>query len=137
MVKNIINNLPNIKSKTQFEQFVLPNREGFENNMSAPYSDRIQMSSIQTAPYNTADIDLIESKNENGEKEISVLSTIVSNEKPIPKKIPDTQGIEQDIQPVDKIDIKKYKLDWVSSIYIGSVSVIGLYIAYKSIKRTI
>jgi hypothetical protein len=137
MVKNIINNLPNIQNNTNFQHTAASHTEGFENNMSAPYSDRIQMSSIQTAPYNTDDIDLIESKNENGEKEISVLSTIVSNEKPIPKKIPDTQGIEQDIQPVDKIDIKKYKLDWVSSIYIGSVSVIGLYIAYKSIKRTI
>lgn len=137
MVKNIINNLPNIKNKTQFEEFVLPNREGFENYISSIYNSTLQSSEMTETTYDKQDAELVEEKNENGEKQISVLSAIVSTEKPIPKKIPDEQGIKQDSQIINEIDIKKYKLDWVSTVYIGSISIVGLYIAYKAIKRTI
>ena len=137
MVKNIINNLPNIKNKTQFEEFVLPNREGFENYNSSIYNSTLQSSEMTETTYDKQDAELVEDKNENGEKQISVLSAIVSTEKPIPKKIPDEQGIKQDSQIINEIDIKKYKLDWVSTVYIGSISIVGLYIAYKAIKRTI
>jgi hypothetical protein len=137
MVKNIINNLPNIKSKTQFEQFVLPNREGFENNISSINNSTIQSSEISETKYDKLDAEFVEDKNENGDKQISVLSTLTSNEKTIPNKLPNIQGIEPDVKSIDKVDVKKYKLDWVSSIYIGSISVVGLYVAYKAIKRTI
>jgi len=137
MVKNIINNLPNIKNKTQFEEFVLPNREGFENYISSIYNSTLQSSEMTETTYDKQDAELVEEKNENGEKQISVLSAIVSTEKPIPKKIPDEQGIKQDSQIINEVDIKKYKLDWVSTVYIGSISIVGLYIAYKAIKRTI
>jgi hypothetical protein len=137
MVKDIINNLPNIKSKTQFEQFVLPNREGFENNISSINNSTIQSSEISETKYDKLDAEFVEDKNENGDKQISVLSTLTSNEKTIPNKLPNIQGIEPDVKSIDKVDVKKYKLDWVSSIYIGSISVVGLYVAYKAIKRTI
>ena len=137
MVKNIINNLPNIKSKTQFEQFMLPNREGFENNISSINNSTIQSSEISETKYDKLDAEFVEDKNENGDKQISVLSTLTSNEKTIPNKLPNIQGIEPDVKSIDKVDVKKYKLDWVSSIYIGSISVVGLYVAYKAIKRTI
>ena len=137
MVKNIINNLPNIKSKTQFEQFGLPNREGFENNISSINNSTIQSSEISETKYDKLDAEFVEDKNENGDKQISVLSTLTSNEKTIPNKLPNIQGIEPDVKSIDKVDVKKYKLDWVSSIYIGSISVVGLYVAYKAIKRTI
>lgn len=137
MVKNIINNLPNIKNKTQFEEFVLPNREGFENYISSIYNSTLQSSEMTETTYDKQDAELVEEKNENGEKQISVLSAIVSTEKPIPNKIPHEQGIKQDSQIINEVDIKKYKLDWVSTVYIGSISIVGLYIAYKAIKRTI
>ena len=107
MVKNIINNLPNIKNKTQFEEFVLPNREGVENYISSIYNSTLQSSEMTETTYDKQDAELVEEKNENGEKQISVLSAIVSTEKPIPKKIPAEQGIMQDSQIINEVDIKK------------------------------
>ena len=111
MVKNIINNLPNIKNKTQFEEFVLPNREGFENYISSIYNSTLQSSEMTETTYDKQDAELVEEKNENGEKQISVLSAIVSTEKPIPKKIPDEQGIKQDSQIINEVDIKSNNFD--------------------------
>lgn len=111
--------------------------ENFENNMASLYKTTLHSGSISMSGYNNKnDIDITEEEQTDGTRILSFLSAVSANEKPIPKKVPSVKGIDNGDVNVDNVDTKKYKLDWISSAYIGSISVIGLFIAYKAIKRT-
>ena len=71
------------------------------------------------------DIILNETITSAGTKAFNVLSSIAGQD-----------DIEENV--LETVDIKKVKkLDTLSTIFVGSISVIGLYEVYKAIKKTI
>ena len=71
------------------------------------------------------DIILNETITSAGTKAFNVLSSIAGQD-----------DIEEN--GLETVDIKKVKkLDTLSTIFVGSISVIGLYVVYKAIKKTI
>ena len=71
------------------------------------------------------DIILNETITSVGTKAFNVLSSIAGQD-----------DIEEN--GLETVDIKKVKkLDTLSTIFVGSISVIGLYVVYKAIKKTI
>lgn len=150
MLQKILNNIPNIENKKKESMSNLhqsnfynletmrnrTNQESFDDYMSSLYKTTLHSSQIPMPTNKKSDVEITAEENEDGESNLSVLSAIASSEKPIPKKVPAVKGIDNGDVNVDNVDTKKYKLDWVSSAYIGSISVIGLFIAYKAIKRT-
>jgi hypothetical protein len=150
MLQKILNNIPNIENKKKESMCNLhqsnfhnletmrnrTNQESFDDYMSSLYKTTLHSSQIPMPTNKKSDVEITAEDNEDGESNLSVLSAIASSEKPIPKKVPAVKGIDTGDVNVDNVDTKKYKLDWVSSAYIGSISVIGLFIAYKAIKRT-
>lgn len=151
MLQKILNNIPNIENKKKENMCNLhqsnfynletmqnrTNKESFDDYMSSLYKTTLHSSQIPMPTNKKSDVEITSEENEDGESNLSVLSAIASSEKPIPKKVPAVKGIDNGDVNVDNVDTKKYKLDWVSSAYIGSISVIGLFIAYKAIKRTV
>lgn len=119
------------------KDFTLKTSENFENNMTSVYKTTLHSGSIPMSSYNNKnDIEITEEEHTDGTRILSFLSAITTDDKPIPKKIPAVKGVKTGDVKVNYVDTKKYKLDWVSTAYIGSISVIGLFVVYKAIKRT-
>ena len=138
MLQKILNNIPNIENKKKESMSNLhqsnfynletmrnrTNQEYFDDYMSSLYKTTLHSSQIHMPTNKKSDVEITAEENEDGESNLSVLSAIASSEKPIPKKVPAVKGIDNGDVNVDNVDTKKYKLDWVSSAYIGSISVI-------------
>ena len=52
------------------------------------------------------------------------------------KQVPKMNGIKEE-STEKKEEEKHFKLDTMTTIYIGSISVIGIYMAYRAIRKTI
>lgn len=150
MLQKILNNIPNMENQKKESMRNLhqsnfsnletmkhrSNQESFDDYMSALYKTTLHSSQIPMPTNKKSDVEITAEEDEEGESKLSILSAIASSDKPIPKKIPAVKGIDNGDVKIDNVDTKKYKLDWVSTAYIGSISVVGLFIAYKAIKRT-
>jgi len=110
--------------------------ENFENYVSPLYATTLSSSEVKITKSETYDLDITAEETHEGEKQLSILSAITSDDKPVPKKIPEIAGVDNGDTSTKEVDTKKYKLDWISQIYIGSVSVVGLFIVYRAIKST-
>ena len=151
MINKILNNIPNIDNiKKENMQTLKQNNfsnlvnlkkekkvENFDDYMSSLYAKTLHSSDV---PMNNkkekTEVEITAEQDNDGEKKLSILSAIATDDTPIPKKIPTVFGIDNGDIIVKEVDVNKYKLDWISTVYIGSISVIGLLIAYKAIKRT-
>jgi hypothetical protein len=150
MLQKLLNNIPNIENKKEdtmrnlhqsnfynLEAMQCKNRkENFDNNIASLYKTSLHSSHVVMQKNKKTDVEISVQDDDAEKGSLSVLSAITSDEKPIPKKIPSVKGIDNGDVDIDRIDTKKYKLDWISTVYVGSISVIGLFIAYKAIKRT-
>jgi len=151
MIPKIINNLPNIDKRTKEPMQNLKqsnfynletirkekNTETFDDYMSSLYQKTLHSSDVPMTKKGKTDVEITAEENDDGEKKLSILSAIASDDKPVPKKIPNVTGVDNTDAKIEEVDTKKYKLDWLSTAYVGTISVIGLFIAYKAIKKTI
>ena len=151
MISRILNNIPNIDNKKKENMQTLKQSnfsnlankkkekkvENFDDHMSSLYTRTLHSSDI---PMNNkkekTEVEITAEEDTDGEKKLSVLSAITTDEAAIPNKIPSVSGIDNADVNIDEVDVKKYELDWISTAYIGSISLLGVFIAYKAIKRT-
>tara|TARA_B110000967_G_C18901767_1_gene576108 strand:- start:11145 stop:11603 length:459 start_codon:yes stop_codon:yes gene_type:complete len=152
MSSKIINNCPNADKRkregmatlkqTNFRNLetlktLTKTTENFENYVSPLFNTTLSTSEIKITKNETYDLDINAEETHEGEKQLSILAAITSDDKPVPKKIPAISGVDNGDTTTKEVDVKKYKLDWVSQIYIGSISVVGLFVVYRAIKSTI
>jgi hypothetical protein len=151
MSPKIINNIPNTDKK-QKEEIATINQtnfrnletmkckskptENFENYISPLFGTKLLSGQVKMTKNETYDLDIDAVETHEGEKQLSILSAITSDDKPVPKKVPTITGVDNGDASTTEVDVNKYKLDWVSQIYIGSISVVGLFIVYRAIKST-
>ena len=84
-------------------------------------------------PQQEQEVVIDQEENEFGEKYFAMLTGKKKEKTPQVPKLENIQNIDQD----EKKTNKKYKLDTLTTIYVGSISVIALYIAYRAIRKTI
>ena len=85
-------------------------------------------------PKKEEDIIVDQEQNEFGERYFAMLTG--KKKEDLVKQVPKMNGIEE--ESTEKTEDKKhFKLDTMTTIYIGSISVIGIYMAYRAIRKTI
>ena len=141
MFSKLINNIPNIENKKNhkfnylekfdnlgktvkidsFEDFVYPdtNIDEHHNHVDLPEKEQ--------------EIILDQEENQFGEKYFAMLTGKKTKKVDQVPKLENIENIDEDKKKIDK----KYKLDTLTTVYIGSISIIALYIAYRAIRKTI
>jgi len=126
-----INNKKDIKNKSNFNNLEKQKVEQFDANLSNLFKTNLNYNNIHFPTNKKTDI-TIETDNKNQFQILSALDNINFN---IFENDEDDQDSDDDEEVND--EIRMHKLDFPSTIYITSISIIGLYIAYKAIKKTI
>tara|TARA_B110000967_G_C18808609_1_gene522376 strand:+ start:292 stop:705 length:414 start_codon:yes stop_codon:yes gene_type:complete len=126
-----INNKKDIKNKSNFNNLEKQKVEQFDANLSNLFKTNLNYNNIHFPTNKKTDI-TIETDNKNQFQILSALDNINFN---IFENDEDDQDSDNDEEVND--EIRMHKLDFPSTIYITSISIIGLYIAYKAIKKTI
>lgn len=126
-----INNKKDIKNKSNFNNLEKQKVEQFDANLSNLFKTNLNYNNIHFPTNKKTDI-TIETDNKNQFQILSALDNINFN---IFENAEDDQDSDDDEEVNDEIHM--HKLDFPSTIYITSISIIGLYIAYKAIKKTI
>lgn len=126
-----INNKKDIKNKSNFNNLEKQKVEQFDANLSNLFKTNLNYNNIHFPTNKKTDI-TIETDNKNQFQILSAIDNINFN---IFENDEDDQDSDDDEEDNDEIHM--HKLDFPSTIYITSISIIGLYIAYKAIKKTI
>ena len=126
-----INNKKDIKNKSNFNNLEKQKVEQFDANLSNLFKTNLNYNNIHFPTNKKTDI-TIETDNKNQFQILSAIDNINFN---IFENDEDDQDSDDDEE--DNDEIRMHKLDFPSTIYITSISIIGLYIAYKAIKKTI
>ena len=126
-----INNKKDIKNKSNFNNLEKQKVEQFDANLSNLFKTNLNYNNIHFPTNKKTDI-TIEPDNKSQFHILSALDNINFN---IFENDEDDQDSDDDEEVND--EIRMHKLDFPSTIYITSISIIGLYIAYKAIKKTI
>ena len=87
-------------------------------------------------PKKTQDILVDQEQNDFGERYFTMLTGKKKEDLDV-KQVPKLNGIEEQKQDKKEESNKKNKFDTMTTIYIGSISIIGIYIAYRAIRKTI
>jgi len=87
-------------------------------------------------PKKTQDIIVDQEQNDFGERYFTMLTGKKKEDLEV-KQVPKLNGIEEQKQDKKEDNNKKNKFDTMTTIYIGSISIIGIYIAYRAIRKTI
>jgi hypothetical protein len=126
-----INNKKDIKNKSNFNNLEKQKVEQFDANLSNLFKTNLNYNNIHFPTNKKTDI-TIETDNKNQFQILSALDNINFN-------IFENDEDDQDSDDDEEVngEIRMHKLDFPSTIYITSISIIGLYIAYKAIKKTI
>ena len=141
MFSKVIDNIPSIQNKklhkiNYLEKFSTQDKhiniENFDELLESA-SNTDEHHSHVNLPEEEVDIIVDQEENEFGEKYFAMLTGESKEKTPQVPKLENIQNIENDEKKTDK----KYKLDNLTTIYIGSISVIALYIAYRAIRKTI
>lgn len=151
MFSNIFNNIPNadkikrpIPLRINTNRLVNPNKHGteepnieeFENYVASLQKTSLISSIVKETKESkddTYELDIEDDDTKKGERQLSILSSISSNEKPVPKKIPDVKGINNESDK--EVNTNNYKLDKFTQLYIGSISIVALFLVYKSMYK--
>ena len=87
-------------------------------------------------PKKTQDILVDQEQNDFGERYFTMLTGKKKEDLDV-KQVPKLNGIEEQKPDKKEENNKKNKFDTMTTIYIGSISIIGIYIAYRAIRKTI
>ena len=87
-------------------------------------------------PKKTQDILVDQEQNDFGERYFTMLTGKKKEDLDV-KQVPKLNGIEEQKSDNKEESNKKNKFDTMTTIYIGSISIIGIYIAYRAIRKTI
>jgi hypothetical protein len=127
-----INNKKDIKNKSNFNNLEKQKIETFETNLSNLFKTNLNYNNIHFPTNKKTDI-TIEPDNKSQFHILSALDNINVNM----FNDDNNDDDDDDDDEEDNDEILMHKLDFPSTIYITSISIIGLYIAYKAIKKTI
>ena len=141
MFSNFVDNLPKVSKKQETMRNIhlegLKNKnkditENFEkfDYFVHPIVDIDQHHSHVELPKKEEDIIVDQEQNEFGERYFAMLTG--KKKEDLVKQVPKMNGIKE-----DNTEKKHFKLDTMTTIYIGSISVIGIYMAYRAIRKTI
>lgn len=141
--KFVIDNIQNKKTKETFESFTKP-----DNYLAVSgVSSFTGVSSIQfpTTNYTNVDNDnKPENKNKTENKTDEIIKTIIKKHQDVNGENfsvfvdNDNQLLESSIETKKEDDepVSQYKLDGITQFYIGSLSIVGLYIIFRIMKPT-
>ena len=87
-------------------------------------------------PKKTQGVIVDQEQNDFGERYFTMLTGEKKEDLDV-KQVPKLNGIEEQEQDKKEDNNKKNKFDTMTTIYIGSISIIGIYIAYRAIRKTI
>ena len=87
-------------------------------------------------PKKTQGVIVDQEQNDSGERYFTMLTGEKKEDLDV-KQVPKLNGIEEQEQDKKEDNNKKNKFDTMTTIYIGSISIIGIYIAYRAIRKTI
>lgn len=138
MFSKLINNIPNIENKKNHKINYL---ERFDNiNKTVKIDDFVHPVANIDEHHNHIDLpekeqEIIIDQDENlfGEKYFAMLTGKKTEKVNQVPKLENIENIDEDKKKTNE----KYKLDTLTTVYIGSLSIIALYIAYKAIRKTI
>lgn len=141
MFSKVIDNIPSIKNKkfnkiNYLEKFNNLDKdikiENFDDLLESDGNIDEHHSHIEL-PDEEIEVIVDQEENEFGEKYFAMLTGKSKEKTPQVPKLENIQNIENDENKKNK----KFKLDTLTTIYIGSISVVALYIAYRAIRKTI
>ena len=145
MFSNFVDNLPKVTEKQETMRNI--HLEGLKNNNKDitenfdkfdyfvhPIVGADKHHTHVELPKKEEDIIVDQEQNEFGERYFAMLTG--KKKEDLVKQVPKMNGIEE--ESTEKTEDKKhFKLDTMTTIYIGSISVIGIYMAYRAIRKTI